>query len=106
MVGCEGFLNLERQVDRDPNELDGQPGPSPYVSIRQLSKGVLEFKEVAEFPVQRPNASAAGCANDIKGLLDPITRFGGTSKVLTESALTYRVKRHQNRLNTFFTKLQ
>ena len=61
---------------------------------------------MAELPMQRPNTRAAGYANDIKGSSESITRFGGTSKILTESALTDRVKRHQNGLNTFFAKLQ
>lgn len=67
MIGCERFLDLERQVDRDPSDLDGQPRSSPHVGIRQLSEGVLKFQEVAEFTMQRPNAGAAGCGNDIKG---------------------------------------
>lgn len=61
---------------------------------------------MAEFTVQRPNARAAGYGNGIKESLELITRFGGTSKALTESALTDRVKCHQNRLDTFLAELQ
>lgn len=43
VIGCEGFLDFEWQVDRNPNDLNGQPGPSPHVGIRQLSKGMLKF---------------------------------------------------------------
>lgn len=67
---------------------------------------MLEFQEVTEFTVQRPDTGAAGCVSDIKGSAKPISRSDGKSKALTESALADRVESHQHGLNALLAETQ
>jgi hypothetical protein len=42
-IGRKRFLDLEGKANRNPNDLDSQPGPSPHVGIPQSPKGIFEF---------------------------------------------------------------